>query len=286
MDLQTFSTADEFLSIARPALEADEAANNLMYGLVLHLQRFPGRILTPPYFGAVFDKGDLQAAALMTPPHNLIVFFTGSTPSEKAFDLLSSNLHQAGWSVPGVLGPSEAALAFVRSWQNITGGTSSLYSSQRVYVLRQVIPPPQPPGAMRLAVLDELELIAAWLRQFYIDAATGDSTSLDDIRRLARFKIEDQNYFLWDNDGPVALAGRTRPTPHGCSVGPVYTPLEFRRRGYATALTAALSQQLLDEGFAFTALFTDLGNPVSNSIYQKIGYHPVCNFDEYKFGNR
>ncbi len=30
-------------------------------------------------------------------------------------------------------------------------------------------------------------------------------------------------------------------------------------------------------------LFTDLGNPTSNHIYQDIGYRPVCDVDEYKF---
>jgi len=41
---------------------------------------------------------------------------------------------------------------------------------------------------------------------------------------------------------------------------------------------------LLDEGRRFCALFTDLANPTSNRIYHKIGYRPVCDFDEYVFG--
>jgi predicted GNAT family acetyltransferase len=40
---------------------------------------------------------------------------------------------------------------------------------------------------------------------------------------------------------------------------------------------------LLDQGKQFTSLFTDLSNPTSNSIYQKIGYQPVCDFDLYRF---
>lgn len=64
----------------------------------------------------------------------------------------------------------------------------------------------------------------------------------------------------------------------------VYTPLDFRRRGYATSLTAALSQLLLDSGKQFTALYTNPANLVSNSIYRKIGDRPVCDFDQYRFG--
>jgi len=46
---------------------------------------------------------------------------------------------------------------------------------------------------------------------------------------------------------------------------------------------AALSQQMLDAGWEFCTLYTDLANPVSNSIYQRIGYRPVCDSNEYDF---
>jgi predicted GNAT family acetyltransferase len=40
---------------------------------------------------------------------------------------------------------------------------------------------------------------------------------------------------------------------------------------------------ILDSGKKFCFLFTDQANPTSNSIYQKIGYEPVCDFHEYTF---
>ena len=73
---------------------------------------------------------------------------------------------------------------------------------------------------------------------------------------------------------PVSLAGHAGETPNGARVGPVYTPPELRGRGYASALTAALTEQLLERR-RFCFLFTDLANPTSNSIYQRIGYRPV-----------
>ncbi len=81
----------------------------------------------------------------------------------------------------------------------------------------------------------------------------------------------------------VSLAGKTRPMPHGIVIGPVYTPPELRGHGYASAVTAGLSQHLLDSGYQFVALFTNLANPISNSIYMKIGYKPLGDFNEYKF---
>jgi predicted GNAT family acetyltransferase len=57
-------------------------------------------------------------------------------------------------------------------------------------------------------------------------------------------------------------------------IGPVYTPAEFRGHGYANAAVAGVSQVLLDQG-ARVCLFTDQANPISNRIYQRIGFRPV-----------
>ena len=74
----------------------------------------------------------------------------------------------------------------------------------------------------------------------------------------------------------VSVSGWGGPTPNGIRVGPVYTPPELRGRGYATALVAELSQTLLDGGRSFVFLYTDLANPTSNAIYERIGYVRVA----------
>jgi hypothetical protein len=78
------------------------------------------------------------------------------------------------------------------------------------------------------------------------------------------------------------MAIQVRPTRSGISVSGVYTPPEHRKHGYASACVAALSQQLLDQGYKFCSLFTDLANPTSNKIYNRIGYQPVSDFDKFK----
>jgi uncharacterized protein len=284
MLLSTFPTAAEFLEAAGPALQAQEAANNLIYGMALRAQKFPERFIDPPPYFAVVRRGsELLAAALMTPLHNLVVYAGDETGSARAFDRVAFDLRQHNWPVPGVLGPRAAALAFAGAWQRLCGQGYTLAVHERVYELRQVVPPSQPDGKMRLAGPADLDLLTGWLLSFHREAVPQEPISPDDARASAQMKIDDQDLFVWDAAGPVALAGRNRPTPHGYCIGPVYTPPQFRGRGYATALTAALSQLLLDSGKQFTCLFTDLANPTSNSIYQKIGYTPVCDFDQYRF---
>ncbi len=281
MLLTTFQTADDFLQVVEPTLAANEAANNLMYGMALRARHFPERFKTPPYFAAVQQQGQLLAAALLTPPYPLQVFSVADPAA--AFELLAQDLRQHHWPVSGVLGPSPAALAFAEIWQRRYGQAYRLEDHERVYELRQVIWPPQPAGAMRPATSADLELLAGWLFSFWREAIPQEPHTPTEALEAAQIKIIDHDYYVWDTGQVVALAGRSRPTPHGYCIGPVYTPPQYRGQGYASALTAALSQLLLDGGKKFTMLFTNLANPTSNSIYQKIGYRPICDFDKYRF---
>ncbi|WP_369218492.1 GNAT family N-acetyltransferase, partial [Streptomyces flavofungini] len=93
---------------------------------------------------------------------------------------------------------------------------------------------------------------------------------------------------LWEApDGtPVAMAGVTRRIAGQVRVAPVYTPAGLRGRGYAGAVTAAVTRAALDAGAAEVLLFTDLANPTSNGLYQRLGYRPVRDFAQFGFGRR
>jgi hypothetical protein len=88
---------------------------------------------------------------------------------------------------------------------------------------------------------------------------------------------------LWEDGEPVSLAAAGGPTPNGIRIGPVYTPPELRGRGYASALVAELTRVQLEGGRRFCFLFTDLANPTSNRIYQRVGYEPVTDVDQWSF---
>lgn len=105
-------------------------------------------------------------------------------------------------------------------------------------------------------------------------------------RRLAG--AGDERLVLWWTDEPtprpVSMAATSGPTPNGIRVNAVYTPPAERNRGYASACVAALTERMLDGGRRFCFLYTDLSNPTSNSIYQRVGYRPVADVDQYRFG--
>lgn len=279
MKLFRHATAATFLARARAALERQEALNNLMLGVVTRLNESPEQIQTLPYLVTVEEGDALVAAAVMTPPHRVIIHT--ESPDPAPLHLIARDLHVHGWAPPGTIGPSAAARAFAEAWAATTGGSFRLLRHERVYELRQVHPPPPVAGALRVAVEADRDLVAQWLYAFTREV--GVEGTAEQMAEQAAQRIDRREIFLWDDGRPVSLAGRSRHTAHGVTIGPVYTPPALRGRGYASACVAALSQRMLDAGWCFCALFTDLANPISNRIYQKIGYRPIGDFDEYRF---
>ena len=269
-----------FLAAAEGALAQDEVANNLVYGLALRLAAEPERFDQAPYLATVQRNDAIVCAALMTPPYRLTLFAPPPLEAE-AFDLLIGDLRAGRWPVPGVTAEAGAAALFAARWQALTGEPAHVEVQMRVFGLHTVTWPPLPPGRLRQAGPDDAELAWQWYCDFTREAIPSDPLpTLPNVRR----SVEGGNLYFWDDGGPVSLAARGRRLPHGSSVGPVYTPPALRGRGYATACTAAVSQAILDAGAQFCVLFTDLANPTSNAIYQRIGYRPVCDYTEYTFG--
>jgi uncharacterized protein len=281
MELTRYTDARAFMARVQAALEETEAANNLMIGITNRLIEHPDRFKFAPYLANVTGGDAVVAAAVMTPPNRVILHSArGAEPA--SLRLLVADLVAGGWTVPGVVGPSVPAKAFAELWQAGTGRVYQSGMSERVYELRRVSAPAGVPGHLRLARPEELPLLVEWIIGFNRDAHLPQDAPAVIAEHLTQ-RIDAGEYFIWDDGGPVSLAGTGRHTTHGMAIGPVYTPPELRNRGYASACVAALSQHLLDQGWQFCCLFTDLGNPTSNSIYQRIGYRPVCDFNEYDF---
>jgi predicted GNAT family acetyltransferase len=280
MQVKRFVASQGFLEVVGETLERNEAANSLMLGVVGRLARHPERVDTPPFLAAVMQVGRPVVAGVITPPHRLILF-AEEPLSGKGLEALAAALAGDGESAPGVIGPAEAARRFTEIWARWTGVTAALEMRQRVYKLQEVVQPPPTPGRLRRAAEEEIDLLSGWLVDFNREALQGER--LSQPRALTETRVRDGNLYVWEDRGPVSMALKARPTRSGITVTGVYTPPAFRRRGYATACVAALSQRLLDAGYRFCALFTDLANSTSNSIYMKIGYRPVADFAAYDF---
>ncbi|MFJ2955563.1 GNAT family N-acetyltransferase [Streptomyces sp. NPDC087270] len=222
----------------------------------------------PPVFGwwRTGDEGAVQAAFLRTPPYPPLL-----APGTRQ----SSRELAAGWEGPldGARGDADAVRAFGEAWRERTGAAPRVVREQRLHRLGALTPrSPAPPGRARVAGERDLGLLLRWHQEFARDIGE----PMPGAERVVADALRFGGRVLWEVDGePVAMAGMTSPEDGAVRVVAVYTPAALRGRGYAGAVTAAVSRAALDTGARDVVLFTDLANPVSNHVYRRLGYVPV-----------
>jgi hypothetical protein len=141
-------------------------------------------------------------------------------------------------------------------------------------------PPHRPEGQLRPGARDERDRLVSWWRAFADEAGgnggLGAAANVD--ARLVQKTI-----YVWDDNGPVSLVAVQPAVAGAVRIGPVYTPPEHRRHGYAGIAVAELSRRALAAGAHTCMLFTDLDNPTSNKIYFQLGYRRFAGWEEYRF---
>lgn len=272
MHVRVLGDAGAFLEEADGLLLADEARHNLILGVAGTVRAVPGR------YGAfrawlVDDGGRVVAAAMRTPPYNLLL---GRPDSDAALEALVAAI---GDDLPGIVGAEPEAGGFAAVWSAARGVGVHVQRRMGVYSLERVLPVPPAAGRFRPAATDDHDLLFRWMHDFGVEVLEEGDPGRDEAEQAVvhRLSADDAGFLLWEDGAEVvSVAGWGAPTPTGIRVGPVYTPPALRGRGYATALVAELSAQQLAAGRRFCFLYTDLANPTSNAIYERIGYVRVC----------
>jgi len=277
--LTRYADVDRFLDVAGAFLVEREAEHNLILGVSGSVRDDPGLYTAPPYIATVGDGTRVVAAAIQTPPFRLIL---SEVDDPVAIGLLVADLLDR--DLPGVQGPADVVRVFVEQWGTRGGPPARHRVSERIYQVSRVIPARPVSGSRRDPLPGDRDRLVEWIWAFGFEALgeddrDGAAKAVDDWI-VGRGRV----LHVWeDGNDIVSVCGVAGPTPNGIRIGPVYTPPEHRGHGYASALTAAVSQALLDAGRRFVFLFTDLANPTSNHIYQSIGYEPVSDFDIFVF---
>jgi RimJ/RimL family protein N-acetyltransferase len=287
MEVTRHPTPDALLDAAGSWFADREAEHNLPLGILSTLRDHPGVYADPPYLATAGDADGVVLVALRTPPYGLVLSEPAAPGArlEAAALAIVRDLAPEDPAMRTVMGPKASLAAFVGPWCSATARMPTVESAERIYRLSRVIPPRPTRGSWRIADERDRGLLADWLLAFHAEALPAGQPFPDPaafIERLVR--REDRFGYLWEADGHVvSFAGAGARTPNGRRIGPVYTPPGDRGHGYASAVTAAASADQLARGARFCFLFTDLANPTSNAIYQRIGYEPVSDVDQVRF---
>lgn len=280
MDVQHHSDPRTFMALAEPFYVGDTFRHTVaitVMARVLAVERPVKPVMATLHDGG----GQLIGVAFRTPPWPVICSGLPTDP-----DLLDAFLPQ--WlehdpELPGVSGPRENAEALAAAWTRHTGGAVSEVMAGRLFRLG-TLNPPTTTGADRQATEDDIDLLIKWRADFEIEALGHERSPEEGPASVRRMFEMGDSVTIWEDRGKqVAMAVASAPIGGMSRVGPVYTPPEHRAHGYGSAVTAAVSAHARTAGARDVILFTDLANPTSNSIYQKIGYRPVYDSTELEF---
>jgi predicted GNAT family acetyltransferase len=224
----------------------------------------------PMLFGWYEEAGDVRGAVFRTPPFEWLLALV---PEEATTELVTT-LRAANVDVPGVNGDSAGVGRFATAWTAATGQRATTTLALDLYELGTLRhPDPPPAGRARAAEDADLDVAVRFFTGFQDEAPTHSI----DVLPLVRERIDDRRLWLWeDGAGVVAsLAARTPAVAGVARIGPVYTPPEHRRHGYATAVTAACTADALARDAERVVLYTDIADPSANAMYQRIGFRPI-----------
>ncbi|WP_028798816.1 GNAT family N-acetyltransferase [Streptomyces sp. 142MFCol3.1] len=218
------------------------------------------------------DETATTAAFVWMPPHLL----AASRLSRDAAAHLANVLSDRTPPFTQLVADDSSARAFSDAWQTTTGSQPKSGPHLRLYRLDGLVRPAlAAPGAPRTATDDDRALLHDWCTRFVTEAGSLGA----DLDAFVDERLSRGGWRLWTvEEEPVAMAAMTSVVAGTARLTPVYTLPEQRGRGYGSAVTAAVSQAARDAGAEHVLLFTDLANPTSNSVYQRIGYRPVSDF--------
>jgi predicted GNAT family acetyltransferase len=233
------------------------------------------------------DEERIVGIAMRTAPFNMVVTpMAGDSARE-----LGRDVAQHDDALPGITGSKDVIDALVEGYvSSQSPGSRRTLTVAREDLLYELVELVEPDvdGVARPAHANDLELLAPMMSEFLRETEQ-TRISPKESRDSTIRKINEGSLYCWEVDGTVvAIAGHANVVPTGDviigRVGPVYTPPEYRRHGYASAVTAHVTRALIERG-ARVMLFTDAANPTSNSIYQSIGYRLVDELIEVTFGD-
>ncbi len=236
------------------------------------------------------DAGTVVGAGMRTAPFEPRPLFLLPMADDAAIALARA-LHERGEQVSGVNGVLPAARVCADELARLQGEHAAESQQTRLHVLETLVVPASPQGALRPATVEDVAICMEWFAAFGADAdvqagrAAGTGAhELPDLDAMLR-RIKLGRVWLWeDTRGDVVhLTGATLPAFGVARVGPVYTPVEHRGRGYASAAVAAVSATILEAG-AVACLFTDQANATSNKIYAALGYCRVADMANLSVG--
>jgi predicted GNAT family acetyltransferase len=285
LQLQFCTDPGEFLAAAADHLAADPVVSTVVTTVAHRLLAQQADGIAQPggtWWLVVRNASAVVGAGMRTAPFAPYPPFLLPMPDEAAV-ALARTLHERGEEVLAVNGALPAVELCAAELTRLAGGRVQVSQHTRLHELGELVWPAPVPGGLQAATEDDVELVMEWFGAFMGDAdeqagrPRGASAHEVPDRAEMLHRLRTGRLWFWVNEAGerVHLTGVSPPSFGVARVGPVYTPLAQRGRGWASNAVAEISRRIQAEG-ARVCLYTDQANPTSNKIYAAVGYQPVA----------
>ena len=203
--------------------------------------------------------------------------------SEELYRFAAEEIYKIDPTLEGVNTEKEISQIFAKEFCKVAGKTPKVRFEMRILVLDKIKETTLIDDVIfRKATMEDKETLLKYRRMFS-EEALHETVSDEELEKKFQRHFS-MGYYLLEKDGKiVATASSNRHLTKGKSIGNVYTPKEERGKGYAYNLVYRISKEFLDSGLEYCVLFTDDSNPISNHVYEKIGYERRADTTEILF---
>ncbi len=272
-------TPQEYLDLNRSFLMENELAVNLTLGIPLGLDN--KNTENPEYrFVSVIDSNNNPVAVSVNISPRMMI--SGIQNSEEAIKLIADYFNSSDFSVSSIIGEKGIPEIFTSYFK----GKKKWGRDLIVHTLTKTTNLMLSNGNFEAASLNDLNILSMFRYEFDVETFGSCRSNETELFKEIENSIRVKSLFVWKvNEEIVSMAKIMRNTDNIAIIGRVFTPKEFRGKGYGTSIVHSLSNEILSRGLPVCALFTDKLNHTSEKIYSNVGYRPAMEFTDVYFDN-
>lgn len=216
-------------------------------------------------------------------PWKIGLYSPTNNTTDELYKFAAEEVYKLDNNLLGVNAEKEIANKFAQYYCNAANKQYRLVTPLKILVLEKMLPRKNINEVIfREATIDDKEILTRYIKQFSKDALGQEKTDEEANEKFEAYLK--RGYYVLEKDGKiVSQAVIGRELIKGKGVSGVYTPKEERGKGYAYNVVYTLSEKCLDEGAEYCVLYTDADNPISNHVYEKMGYENKVECEELEF---
>lgn len=137
---------------------------------------------------------------------------------------------------------------------------------------KELVDPKKVDGKMIKATEDYYDILVEYVYDSTREMRDVDNKTIEEAKKTVENELEAGNIYLWLNDEgvPVSMA-YYGVIDNKAKISGVYTPKEYRNKGYAANIIYGITKIILEDGL-LPMLYTDYSYKPSNIAYQNVGF--------------